>query len=512
MRALVIAICLIVLVSGIPAVASAAPSYHVSGTVTSGGAPVQDAVVVAYNVTSNSWAASTLTDADGTYDLYLASGWYDIKASESEKGSNTTRVQVARATTANLTLVVPGGIWGTVDDGSSMLSGAKVALHARINNTVGAEKYWTTTAMDGYYSISNVAPGSYYLTVTESGSSRAVTMQAVAVVSGPAQHVKVSFPVTQIWGRAVEVTGQTTVTLADATVIVSTAANAEVKRGATDQNGQFQMDVRAGTYKVTFVKAGFVNSTREGVVVGDAGLDMGDTILERSNLPGRVEGQLTDKNGIVADATVVLFHGEGDDRVEYTAFTSPPLGEFAFENVEPGLYNLKASKEGYADAYYHSPLQVEAGSTSRTYNFTMEGTMVDAHGSVVDDTGQPIKGATVTLIGGQTVEAVTDSNGNFKISAPAGEYSMEVSINGFQTAYRDGIFLSAVGDNDLDTMTMHQSRLPGQDGFIGDLDLPHSLMILGLMSAVAVMMLAVALRWRSRRSWMGGPPEDGSSP
>jgi len=284
-----------------------------------------------------------------------------------------------------------------------------------------------------------------------------------------------------------------------------------VKRGATDQNGQFQMDVRAGTYKVTFVKAGFVNSTREGVVVGDAGLDMGDTILERSNLPGMVVGQLTDKDGIVADATVVLFHGEGDDRVEYTAFTSSPLGEFAFENVEPGLYNLKASKEGYADAYYHSPLQVEAGSTSRTYNFTMEGTMVDAHGSVVDEAGQPIKGATVTLIGVQKVEAVTDSNGNFKIAAPAGEYSMEVSINGFQTAYRDGIFLS-VGDNDLDTMTMHQSRLPGQDGFIGDLDLPHSLMILGLMSAVAVMMLAVALRWRSRRSWMGGPPEDGSSP
>lgn len=52
-------------------------------------------------------------------------------------------------------------------------------------------------------------------------------------------------------------------------------------------------------------------------------------------------------------------------------------------------------------------------------------------GSVVDDKGEPIIGASITVDGGGKVGTVTDVDGNFSISVPAGK-KIIVSYLGMQ--------------------------------------------------------------------------------
>ena len=53
-------------------------------------------------------------------------------------------------------------------------------------------------------------------------------------------------------------------------------------------------------------------------------------------------------------------------------------------------------------------------------------------GTVVDATGAPVIGAAVVLVGNTTVGAVTDTDGAFRLSVPAGA-SVEVSCIGYAT-------------------------------------------------------------------------------
>ena len=57
----------------------------------------------------------------------------------------------------------------------------------------------------------------------------------------------------------------------------------------------------------------------------------------------------------------------------------------------------------------------------------------EVSGTVLDNQQQPIIGAAVMLTGGGNVGAVTDIDGNFQLSVPSGDVTLDVSCLGYTT-------------------------------------------------------------------------------
>ena len=72
-------------------------------------------------------------------------------------------------------------------------------------------------------------------------------------------------------------------------------------------------------------------------------------------------------------------------------------------------------------------------------------------GKIVDANGQPVIGASVTLVGNSRVGTATDLDGNFSLSVPAGS-SISVESIGFQTQ------TIRVGDQSIFNITLEEDN------------------------------------------------------
>jgi hypothetical protein len=74
------------------------------------------------------------------------------------------------------------------------------------------------------------------------------------------------------------------------------------------------------------------------------------------------------------------------------------------------------------------------GATLRVGRGTLTGTVRDAFGSAIPGAALELQAAT-----GEVISAVTDRNGRYQINAPAGDYRLRTSLEGFQTAVTRGV-------------------------------------------------------------------------
>ena len=108
---------------------------------------------------------------------------------------------------------------------------------------------------------------------------------------------------------------------------------------------------------------------------------------------------------------------------------------------------------GEGDAWYNPP-NIEEYTSIRAfvYNVFPRKTGSIASGRVLDQTGNPVAGADVTLSDGQT--AVSDANGVYAFIAPAGTYGLEASKDGF-TATGSVTLVETVGTKVWTNQTEH---------------------------------------------------------
>jgi len=137
-----------------------------SGTVTDGSSAVVSGAVV-QAMTSNTIQATTFTDANGNYSLWVPNaGLYTIRASGF--GRNTTKVpsQIVAAsgnTHVNLTLPALGSIGGTVQNGWQGVANAQLVFSLG-NFSVGA-----VTDSNGNFATIGIPGGAYTVTTSASG-------------------------------------------------------------------------------------------------------------------------------------------------------------------------------------------------------------------------------------------------------------------------------------------------------------------------------------------------------
>ena len=106
-------------------------------------------------------------------------------------------------------------------------------------------------------------------------------------------------------------------------------------------------------------------------------------LLAQRNPPGKIAGVVKDqKQAVVSDAEVSLVH---QHQAVLVTVTTDARGEFTFENIRPGSYEIRVTRIGFGK--HNSSVQVSAGTTAEM-EIVMDVASIVDHVTVTAETGQ----------------------------------------------------------------------------------------------------------------------------
>jgi opacity protein-like surface antigen len=260
---------------------------------------------------------------------------------------------------------------------------------------------------------------------------------------------------------------------------------------STNSTGGFNISLPGGIYNISASRVNYSsNVTYHEIVVGPSdaiGIDF--TLNE---LLGRVFGFITSGNVSVGGVTITLSNIEGN----FTTQSQLPFGQYSIDIVAPGVYVAKAEKAGYVQSNAPYPVIVTRGSNVQL-NFSIEMQPARVYGTVkVGNTPEKDVNVVLLLDGVVKRTAKTDSEGNYSFAnLEYGEYQLHLFKEGLVESTVP-VSLAPLQDKRVDPV-MSRSPVEGLKGFIGDLDLTHSLMIVALLVTVIIMAFAIFIRMRS---------------
>jgi hypothetical protein len=281
------------------------------------------------------------------------------------------------------------------------------------------------------------------------------------------------------------------VPLPDVNVSASNVTTGITFFSSSNDTGVYNLSLPDGVYNISASSVNYSsNVTYHEIVVGPnnaVGIDF--TLNE---ILGRVFGFVTSGDVSVGGVAITLSSMEGN----FTSQSQLPFGQYSVEGVTPGVYVAKAEKAGYMPANAPYPVIVTRGSSVQL-NFSIDVQPARVYGTVkVGST--PEKDVTVELLLGGSVyrQARTDSAGNYSFAnLEYGEYQLHLYKEGLVDSVVP-VSLAPFEDKRVDPV-MSRSPVEGLKGFIGDLDLTHSLMIVALLVTVIIMAFAIFIRMRS---------------
>ena len=366
-----------------------------------------------------------------------------------------------------------------VGSGSATPAGPTVgALEGRIRDAAGAPVSDATVHVDGEdldprviaaradgtFAVPDLAPGSYAVVASAPGYT-GTAVAAVAVAAGATARVElvltaggnvVSGTVTDAGGGPVE---GALVSAAHRVEVQSEGARRVAAAALTDRDGRYKLTLAAGSYTLSGQRADYLGDR---VAIEVAGVDQ---IVDLRLVPGgTVEGVVKDvaTGAVVAGATVdaqaePLGWLAGRGRVR--SVTSDATGRFSLTGLPPGVLRLRAQVD--ADGRQsREPLQVSLaiGEQAPDVELWLEAAPYLA-GRVVDDAGQPIADAQVTVLAASDAESTaTDADGRFRVlGVEPGSYRLLPT----HRSHRAGApLLVKVADRSITDLVLTMSRSP----------------------------------------------------
>ena len=325
----------------------------------------------------------------------------------------------------NLSVVsLPGTITGTVvDDAGNPVEGAEVSA--------GGKK--ATTDADGKYTIPGVVPGKKTVTVKDgdnfAGNSTGVTVTVKPNETITAKDITVTRANGSIVGKIVDDAGNpvspdnVTVTRPDGTRVPVSVVN-----------GEFELkDQKPGQYKIQVGKTKLTKPIIEEVNVEPNKTATPTITVERFN-PGYTVTVLNDLGEPVENAEVILSR----DGRELERKPADANGNVDFSNQAPGAgYSVAVVPgEDYVNVKDNKlPDLVEDANV--TWKISVAPQPGSVTGTITDDAGNPVTGATVVIDGERRAKDAPDAefktstttgqDGTYKFaSVPAGEFSVSV--------------------------------------------------------------------------------------
>jgi hypothetical protein len=311
------------------------------------------------------------------------------------------------------------GISGIVTDADN----GQPIRYARVCCRAESSRAYTDST--GFYQFSELAPGSYTVTVGASGYQPDTFPDTVVVVQDSITD-SINFalhkpPAGGISGQVLNASSEEPIVGAYV-YAVGTSFHAY-----TDSLGYYEMNsMPVGKYLLHCRAEWYVYETYpESVpVVANQVTDSIDFALVPT---GVIAGLVTSAaSGQPIKNAVVNASGPNG----YAYVYSDDYGRYVISMlVPPGRYRVRASAAGYETAYYPDSVTVVAGQLTDSINFALS-LSGGISGRVVDAaTGEPIRGAAVGRTGGGNV--YTDSTGAYLMPTDAGRYGVYASATGF---------------------------------------------------------------------------------
>ena len=268
----------------------------------------------------------------------------------------------------------------------------------------------------------------------------------VSAAAQPPTGPQIKGPNARAVGRVLE--AGTEVPIPGASIIFAFRGRSRVQ-AVTDQDGRYSFDeLEPGPYRLTVQKTGYVPLDPASVptywVLAGQSLDVATVSLQKG---GVVAGRILDSFGepMVDISVRAVKPGAAIDRMGEASRTND-LGEFRVFGLAPGEYIIAASPRpfgsdalsrtmvsstfypGTSDPSAAQVLTIRAGQAVAGIEFrTVMASTFKVSGTVVDELGMPIAGATVMLAGdsrasggiaaGVVGNARSDSSGRFAINA-----------------------------------------------------------------------------------------------
>jgi 5-hydroxyisourate hydrolase-like protein (transthyretin family) len=350
-----------------------------------------------------------VTKADGTFEIRLVAGKYDLSFSGDEIAPKRVSGQGLSARSSPMTVTVERG---AEISGRVAFSDGAPAAGAVVSARPGSS-HSETAGPDGSFTLKGLPVGS--VSITASSTNTNPTMTGMLVVTAPAKNVLLRIPIpTAISGRVVEKGSGQPIT--DFQVSVGTGDFGAVRPLPPSQvhadDGTFTVYAVPGRVELRAYSNSYVSASLGGIEVEEgkpiAGLEI------RMERGGFIVGRITSGGQPVAQAGISLTASRFTGNSGLSA-TSDANGEYRLRGVEPGDRTIMVRKQGMLPK--EKSVVAKAGEDVRADVELERGR--ELRGRVTDNAGRPLDRVRLQA---RTPEdramratATSDAEGNFTI-------------------------------------------------------------------------------------------------
>ena len=399
---------------------------NLMGTVTKKGAEEHSDITVMLSDGKNTYTGSTAKDGTllmtgiepGTYTATISSGGFLTQTKENIK------IDAAKNTTLNpISLTANGGtITGsvTMNDG-----GDKAGVIVTAMTSDRRYSYTAGTDVDGKFSLTDVYPGEYTLTLSQTGYAIR-TKTGVKVLAGQSTSAGL-FVFSSDYGT---VSG--TVKDSKGNVI----ENAIVKVGEisifTGANGQFsKTGIPVGNHTVSISKEGYNTQTLGQTITVESSKTVNIGTIRLSAIYGSISGTVSVNDGKSAANIDVTATDSNGAKTQVKTLSN---GTYTIANLLPGTYTLTAESDGYSIATRSVAVTADGETTADELALTSLYGSIEVAVSYSDS--DKTSGITVTLYNSEDqklYETTTTDSLNVKFNGiPVGtDYRVVAEATGY---------------------------------------------------------------------------------
>ncbi len=403
-----------------------------SGYVRGGNTPLAGVMVWAFSEDTY-YYADTFTNSTGYYELELPAGTYEVHFDPTTIPGNIYTEHVETVSlTADVTLPVTLSAGNLLEGWIVDSSGQPISCSYGCGWIVAyGESGWNSAEVDsnGYYSMA-LSDGEYTIEFYPYSSSYTVVRDTVNVLGNTMKNLTVS--------QGYTLSGTVTkngLPVSSADVTLYRAGTSELAGWtATDSNGNFVMGgLESGNYRIEIYSPSAGYYSADLTISGDMDLSVDMSSVGGYTLTGTI---------LPSGSADVYVYNE-----QYSFSTSTDDGSFSISGIPAGDYNVRI---------YHYGLDVGmtfnvsiTGDTSQTFDFSVTSTsdLSNVTIQVLNTTGSPISGASVSIYSDQTGESgVTGADGSVTFELPNGDYTLTIQADGY---YINTTQLTVSGDTSV---------------------------------------------------------------